>query len=93
MAWTKEITCERTGIVASHWDTISVFYKKREQMSDLIAGGWVSKAAYDAGKEPVMIRNWFISSGLAPDLAAGADQFISDFAKAQAEFAGWTTPE
>jgi hypothetical protein len=36
-----------------------------------------------------MMRQWQIPSGLAPQLSAGANQFVSDYAKSQPEFQGW----
>lgn len=89
MAWIKELEHNETGAIASYWEVMSVHYDHRAQTSILVAGGWVSKVAYDGAKEPLLTKRWEIPAGLAPQLAAGAVSFVSGFAKAQPEFEGW----
>lgn len=90
MAWVKSIAREDNGAVATYWEVISVFYSHSEQKSLLMAGGWVDQNAYENNLQPLMIKEWDIPSGAAPDLATGAVAFVSGFAKAQPEFEGWT---
>lgn len=89
MAWIKNIAHESHGAVASYWEVVSVFYDHKRQISILEVGGWVSAQAYADGLAPLMTKNWEIPSGLAPQLATGAVQFVSGFAKSQSEFEGW----
>ena len=88
MAWLKNITEERTGAIAPFWEVISIVYNHREEQSDLTVGGWVSEDAYNEGKDPIITKNWSISSGLAPELSAGAISFVTSYARAQDEFEG-----
>ena len=90
MGWCKTIEDEKTGVNVTFWEVISVVYNHREQQSDLCVGGWISKSAYDSNKDPAMVKNWTIPSGLAPELATGAVAFVSSYAKTQPEFEGYT---
>lgn len=90
MAWIKEIAHESHGAIASYWEVVSVYYDHRRQLSQLEVGGWVSAEAYANGLAPLLVKNWEIPSGLAPQLAAGAIAFVSGFAKQQPEFQGAT---
>lgn len=90
MGWIKEIEREDNGAKALFWEVLSVVYMHKEQQSNLTVGGWITKNAYDSGLSPIIVKEWVIPSGLAPELAAGAVLFVSGFAKAQPEFEGWT---
>lgn len=92
MAWIKNIEDSSTGVVASYWEVISVYYNHKKQESLLEVGGWVSEQAYVDGKNPIMNKAWQIPSGLAPELASGAVAFVSGYAKQQPEFEGWEAP-
>jgi len=90
MAWLKEIEIEETGVKALFWEKISIFYSHYDQKSVFKVGGWVSAAAYAARKLPLKEMTWEVPSGLAPELAAGADAFLTAYARAQPEFEGAT---
>lgn len=86
MAWIKEITDEETGQVVRYWEMFTIFYEHTKQLSTLRVGGWVNKEAYYEGKSPTIYRVYFISSGLAPQLASGAKAFVTQYALSQEEF-------
>lgn len=88
MAWTKSIKREDNGAEATHWDVISIVYDHREQLSRLTAGGWVDAQAYADNLQPLIIKEWSIPSGLAPQLATGAVTFVTSYAMGQPEFEG-----
>lgn len=88
MGWIKAIEEESTGVSVSFWEVMSVQYDHRAQESVLQVGGWISKAAYEAGKAPVLTKSWVIPAGLAPQLAAGAVAFVTGYARGREEFAG-----
>lgn len=90
MAWTKVIKHPSNGAEASYWEVISINYDHKSQLSMLQIAGWVDGQAYEDGLEPLIVKNWEIPSGLAPQLAAGAIAFITNFAKSQPEFEGST---
>lgn len=89
MAWIKTIAHEAHGAEAHYWEVISVYYEHKRQLSILEVGGWVNAEAYNNGLSPLLTKIWEIPSGLAPQLATGAVQFVSGFAKSQPEFEGW----
>lgn len=88
MAWIKEITHPDHGAVASFWETISIHYDKRRQLSTLQVGGWVGEQAYNDNLSPLLVKIYEIPSGLAPELASGAEAFIASYVRGQEEFEG-----
>lgn len=88
MALIIDIEKEDNGAIASYWEVISIFYNHRKNKSSLVMGGWVSKVAYESDKEPLMTIDWEIDAGLAPQLAAGALEFVKNYAKSQPLFEG-----
>lgn len=88
MAWLKSIPHPDFGVSVAFWEVLGVNYDHREQKSLPTVGGWNSQADYDAGKIPLMTKSYYIPSGLAPELAAGAVAFVTQYARAQDEFEG-----
>ncbi len=86
MSWVKAIKREDNGAIATYWEVISVVYNHRDQLSQLVVGGWVDEQAYLDNLQPLMLKEWIIPAGLAPQLAAGAVAFVSGYAQAQPEF-------
>jgi hypothetical protein len=87
MAWKKIITLPNRTVV-EFWELLNVNYNHRSQKSEFIYGGWVDKAAYDDGIDPVIIESLFIDAGEAPELAAGALLFGSIKIRSQEKFEG-----
>lgn len=88
MAWVKSILREDLKISADYWEFISIHYKHREQMSEIILGGWPSQTHFEEGADPLLTRTYMVPAGQAPDLAAGALAFCTAYARSQEEFAG-----
>lgn len=88
MAILKQLIQEETGVNVSYWDTISIFYSKIDSISILVVGGWINQKAHKDGLDPVMTRRYELPSGLAPQLAAGADAFVKAYVKSLPEFEG-----
>jgi len=84
--WIKEISHPEFGIPVSYWECWSVFYDHQHQLSTITVAGWQNQADKEAGKIPLMKKSWEIASGTNPQLAAGAVQFLTAFARSQAEF-------
>jgi len=89
MAWIKSFTHPDTGAEGNFWEMETILYNHRTQLSELRVSVWVNAAAYSASKAPLHTISYVIPSGLAPQLATGAVQFVSGFAKSQPEFEGW----
>jgi hypothetical protein len=85
MAWTKEIMAPDTGVVVQYREMLTIFYEHTKQMSTLRVGGWVNQEAFNQDREPVIIKTYFLPSGLAPQLADGAKNFVTEYAMAQEE--------
>lgn len=88
MAWIKSILRPDLQISADYWDFISIHYKHREQMSEVIVGGWPTQAHFNSGADPLLTRTYMVPAGQAPELATGALQFCTTYARSQPEFEG-----
>lgn len=87
MAWTKTWTDPDTGVIADYWEVIGIKYQHREQMSEMTVGVWVSAEAH-ASLQPVHTVVFNVPSGAAPELAAGALHFVTEYCLTQPEFDG-----
>lgn len=89
MAWTKEYVQQDTGLtIQGYWEVIGIEYQHQAQLSELKVGCWFSAQAYTDGKYPLTTKVYSIPSGLAPELAAGALAFVTQYAMSQPEFEG-----
>lgn len=90
MAWIKEWVDPDNDSVGNFWETQTILYNHRTQLSEMTIGVWKDAAAYNANKRPLFTKSYIIPSGLAPQLAQGAKAFVQAYAKAQPEFQGAT---
>lgn len=88
MAWKKQITIPKNGVVVEHFSLIDARYSHREQVTLFTYGGWVNKAAYDNNLDPVIMESVEFPSGEAPQLVAGVIEFAESKIRALEQFAG-----
>jgi hypothetical protein len=88
----KSIEDEATGVVATYWEPAVANSDILSAKSSCALAGYVNKAAYDAGKKPVMVRTLDIPAGASTELFSAVKAFVEAFAKTQADFEGWTSP-
>jgi hypothetical protein len=88
----KSIEDESTGVVATYWEPAVANSDILLETSSCAMAGYVNKAAYDAGKKPVMVRTLYIPAGASTELFNAVKAFVEGFAKTQADFEGWEAP-
>lgn len=89
MAWLKTYTLPNTThSFQAYWEVIGIIYQHQAQLSELKIGCWANAEDYAAKKQPIDVKTYLIPSGLAPELAGGALQFVTGYAMQQPEFDG-----
>lgn len=89
MAWLKTYTLPNTThSFEAYWEVIGIVYQHQAQLSELKIGCWSSAEDYEAKMQPIYVKTYLIPSGLAPELAVGALQFVTGYALTQPEFQG-----
>lgn len=88
MAWIKTFTHPDTGAEGNFWEMETILYNHRTQLSELRVSVWVSATHYTNAKTPLHSISYVIPSGLAPQLASGAQAFVSGYVRSQPAFEG-----
>lgn len=88
MAFTKSYTVQETSIEGNHWQELNLTYDMQKGIVTFIIGLYKDKAAYDAGKQPILTKYYDIPEGTNPELAAGGKAFLLNYVRALPEFEG-----
>ena len=88
MAIRKSIELERTGATAVYWRLARAHFRA-DGSADYVLAGYVSKAFFAAGKDPIVETTYEISIDSARNAALSRADLYAD-AKTRPEFAGAT---
>jgi hypothetical protein len=88
MAFAKSHTISENGVTGNHWQELNLTYDMKKGIVTFIVGLYVNKAAYDAGKEPILTKFFDIPEGTNPELAAAGRSFLLGYVRALPEFEG-----
>jgi hypothetical protein len=82
------ITNENNGVTIEHWVESELVYNMEKGIVVFTVNGYLSKAAYDAGKQPILSKFFEIPEGTQPELAAAGKAFLLNYVRALPEFTG-----